>query len=55
MPEYWIVDTNDRVLWRHLNPTGQSYDTVDKVQRGDEIRPAAPELSRIALRIDDLG
>lgn len=55
VPEYWIVDTNDRVLWRHLNPVDRSYKTVDPLRPGDEVRPVAPELAGIVVRMEDLG
>lgn len=42
VPEYWIVDTNDRVLWRHRDPEGGAYRRVDKARRGQEIGRPRP-------------
>lgn len=53
VPEYWIVDTNRRVIWRHREPRGEGYGLVEKIAETDTLTPVAAELARAMVRLAD--
>ena len=39
LPEYWLVDLNENVLYCHSSPERGSYRTVRQYQRGQSLAP----------------
>lgn len=54
VPDYWIIDTNARVVWRHLDPSAGGYGSIQRTREDVELRPIAPEIAHAALRLVDL-
>lgn len=55
VPEYWIVDTRRRLIWRHLDPRGSTYAATDKIARDETVSPAAPDLGGLPVRLAEFA
>lgn len=54
VPEYWVIDANERVAWVHAEPDEGSYGKVVAVGRADVLRPRARELAGLAVDLAKL-
>jgi Uma2 family endonuclease len=52
IPEYWLVDLNDNVVWRHRASERARYAAVDRFERGQTIAPQL--LPSCAIAVDVL-
>lgn len=50
--EYWLVDLNENVLYRHLRPERDRYRTVNRYARGQSLSPVL--LPACVVSVDDL-
>ena len=41
IPEYWLIDLPNKTVEVHRNPVGGRYQSVEKLGKGDSIRPLA--------------
>lgn len=55
IPEYWIVDTNRRLIWRHREPGSAGYGVIEKIVQTESVVPAAAELAQVAVRLADFA
>ncbi|NNM74909.1 Uma2 family endonuclease [Enterovirga aerilata] len=55
VPDYWIVDTNARRIWRHRAPEAGRYGQVEKIEAGEAITPDSGDLAGISVRLADLS
>ena len=55
VPEYWIVDTNTRVIWRHRAPDLTGYTSIDKFGAGEVLTPEAFELAEVVVDLAAFG
>lgn len=53
--DYWVVDVNDLRTFVHRDPRGGTYHDVADVPADAELRPAAPDLAHIRIRLGDLA
>jgi Uma2 family endonuclease len=54
VPDYWIVDTNARRIWRHRSPEAGRYGLVGTSEAEEALTPAAADLAGISVRLADL-
>ncbi|HEY1308290.1 MAG TPA: Uma2 family endonuclease [Vicinamibacterales bacterium] len=52
VPEYWLVDLNDKVLLRYSSPRGGAYQSLHRHQRGEALAPQM--LPECVVSTDDL-
>lgn len=55
VPEYWIVDTNRRLIWRHREPSSEGYGSIEKIVEADSVTPAAAELAQAVVRLAEFA
>jgi Uma2 family endonuclease len=55
VPEYWVIDANERVAWVHADPSEGGYRAVVEAGRGAVLQPRAPDLAGIAVDLAALG
>lgn len=55
VPEYWVIDANERSAWVHTGPADGAYASTVAVARGGVLRPAAPDLSGVTIDLAALG
>jgi Uma2 family endonuclease len=54
VPEYWVIDANQRNAWIHREPGPSGYATVIEVRSDERLAAAAPELSGFGVRLRQL-
>jgi Uma2 family endonuclease len=54
VPEYWVIDANQRTAWVHRNPGLSGYATVTEVPQHERLEAAAPELAGFGVRLEEL-
>jgi Uma2 family endonuclease len=52
VPEYWLVDINENVLFRYSSPRGGAYHSLQRHQRGQALAPQM--LPECVVSTDDL-
>jgi Uma2 family endonuclease len=52
IPEYWLADLNDNVVWRYSSPERGAYQRVEQLRRGQTIAPLL--LPTCAIAVDAL-
>lgn len=55
VPEYWVIDANERCAWVHVRPDGDSYAEVAAVARDGTLHPQALELAALSIDLAPLG
>jgi Uma2 family endonuclease len=55
VPEYWVIDANERIAWVHTGPSDDGYGSTVAVARGGVLRPAAPDLSGVTIDLAALA
>ena len=53
VPDYWIVDTNARVIWCHRGPRDGVYGSVTRIGAEESLAPLSPDLPGISVRLAD--
>lgn len=51
VPEYWVIDANERVAWVHFDSTAEEYAEVVLIGRGGVLKPRATELSCLSIQL----
>lgn len=54
IPEYWVIDAGARTAFVHIGPKESGWERVTEVGAHDMLRPIAPALSGVAVRLADL-
>lgn len=54
MPEYWVIDVAARTALVHTGPNGEAWDRVEEHGPETLLRPLAPALHALAVRLADL-
>ena len=54
IPEYWVVDANERTAWVHRNPGPSGYAAIAEVSPNERLEAAAPELAGFGVRLEEL-
>lgn len=55
IPEYWIADLNASQMLVHHRPAPGGYGDIRAVPAADTLRPLAPNLARLLIRLADLA
>lgn len=51
VPEYWVVDVDERRAFVHAGPTGEGWERVEEHDPTVLLRPLSPALSAFAVRL----
>ena len=51
IPEYWLVDLNDNIVWRYSRPERGIYCAVDEYRRGQSLAPQLLPSCAIAVGV----
>lgn len=54
IPEYWVIDANERTAWVHRGPGPSGYATIAEVRPHERLEAAAPELAGFGVRLEEL-
>ena len=54
VPEYWVIDANERTAWIHRGPGPSGYATVTEVPPHERLEATAPELVGFGVRLEGL-
>jgi Uma2 family endonuclease len=54
VPEYWVIDANERTAWVHRGSGPSGYASVAEVRPHERLEAAAPELSGFGVRLEEL-
>ncbi len=52
VPEFWVIDANERITWVHRGPNGDSWSSI--TERGATDALTTPTLPGFALRLADI-
>jgi Uma2 family endonuclease len=52
VPEFWVIDANERIAWVHREPTGDSWSSI--AERGPNEALTTPTLHGFSLRLSDI-
>ena len=52
VPEFWVIDANERIAWVHRGPNGDSWSSI--TERGATDQLTTPILPGFALRLADI-
>jgi Uma2 family endonuclease len=53
VPEFWVIDANERIIWIHRGPVGDSWSSV--VEHGPNDVLTTPTLPGFSVRLADFG
>lgn len=51
VPEYWVIDADERIAWLHTVPGPDGYAEVSAVPRNGMLRPRPPELAALTVEL----
>jgi Uma2 family endonuclease len=53
VPEFWVIDANERIAWIHRGPTGDNWSSVVEHSPNDDL--TTPILPGFSVRLADFG
>ena len=52
VPEFWVIDANERTAWVHTGPSGETWSSI--IERGPNDRLTTPALPGLSIRLGDI-